>query len=1143
MGHPNSTRVEMKVVQRGGVPIVDLRHDLTAFGGQVFRPLWLCTALVFSASAFASPLLLHNPSLSKDKIAFRYADDVWIVSRDGGEAQRLTSTAALTAGPFFSPDGSRIAYSAEINGNDDVYVISADGGVPKRITFHPGGDTVVGWTPDGSQLLFLSGRSAFNDFAQLFKISADGSGLPIEMPLPSADSGTISEDGKWIAYTPFNQWQRAWKRYHGGQTEPVWLVNLSTLDLVKVPRENSNDKNPMWVGDKVYFLSDRNGPVTLFSYDTQNKAVEQTVENQSFDLKAANAGPGGIVYEQFGSIHLYDLASKSEHAVNITLHGDLPALEPHVATIAAKEIQNAEISPTGARAVFEAHGDIFTVPREKGDARNLTDTSSAAERDPAWSPDGKSIAYFSDASGEYQLYIIPQEGIGAKKVIDLGPSPTFFYAPKWSPDSKRILYGDKKINLWYVDVDGGRPVKIDTDNYEDFGPSQHASWSPDGKWVVYLKTLHNFLHTVYLYSVDTHTSTQITDGMSDVENAVFDRNGKYLYFTASTDIGPSAAGFDLSSLDRATTNSAYVVVLSKDLPSPLPPESDDEKAAADKSKEKDKDAKPDADKDKKDNKEGDKKDETKLPVVKIDLDGIDRRTLPLPIPARNYVALAAGKEGVLYLGEGLPVAQSSHEGDGPYVRALWRFNLEKRSTDQVLENIGSFVVSYDGNRMLYQKGEGWLIADTDDLKPGGGDSPVGKSLNLGALQATVDPRAEWRQMYFETWRIERDFLYDPNHHGLDIEKASKKYEPYLAGLGSRSDLNYLFEEMLGEITIGHMFVGGPRPPENPLKTGLLGADYTIDNGRYRFQKIFNGENWNPAMQAPLTQPGVNVKEGEYLLAVNGRELHATDNVYSFFDGLAGKQVVLRVGAKPDGNDARDVTVITIPSEHNLRNIAWIESNRRKVEQLSGGRAAYIYMPNTAGAGFTSFNRYFFSQVDKPTAVIDERYNEGGDIADYVIDTLRRVPMSRYETREGEDVTDPAGAIFGPKVMIINQSAGSGGDLMPWYFRKAGLGKLVGVRTWGGLVGIGGYPVLLDGGRVTAPRTAIYGLAGEFEVENHGIQPDIEVEYDPKSVAAGRDPQLERAVQEVMDELKEHPLPAYRKPPYPNYHTQDGLGVK
>lgn len=1103
-----------------------------------------CTliALLFSPfAAFASPLLLLQPTLSQNQIAFRHADDIWIVPRSGGEAQRLTSTANINGGPFFSPDGQWLAYSARINGNEDVYVISASGGVPRRITYHPEGDGIVGWTPDGKDLLFLSGRTSWNDFAKLFKIHADGSGLPVELPLPSADSGSLSPDGNAIAYTPFNQWQKAWKRYRGGQTNPIWLVDLKTLDLTKVPRDNSNDSNPLWVDDKVYFLSDRKGPVSLFVYDTKSKNVDEVVENKSYDLKSANAGPGGIVYEQFGSVYLYDFESKKEHAVDITLHGDLPALQPHLAVIDPHTILGAQISPTGARAVFEAHGDIFTVPAEKGDTRNLTNTSNAAERDPAWSPDGKSIAYFSDASGEYQLFIRAQNGLGTPKVIDLGPSPSFFYSPQWSPDSKRILYADKKLNTWYVDVDGGHPVKIDTDNYAGFGNNSNATWSPDGKWVAYLKTLHNFLHAIYLYSLDTHKSTQITDGMSDVENIAFDRNGKYLYFTASTDIGPSAAGFDLSSLDRATTNSVYVIVLSKELPSPTPPESDDEKAK-DEAKDKDKDktdtAKKDDDKSDKDKKDT-KKDEAKLPEVKVDLDSIDQRTLALSIPARNYVALATGKEGVLYIGEGFPVANPS-KGDGAGIRGLWRFTLEKRKTEEVLQNLDAYTVSFNGEKLLYKKDDSWFITGADELKPGG-DS-AGKPLNLGSMQATIDPRAEWRQMYHETWRIQRDFLYDPNHHGLDLVKAEKRYQPYLDGIGSRDEFNYLLEEMLGEVTIGHMFIGGPRVPDRSPKPGLLGADYSIDHDRYKFAHIFNGENWNPALHAPLTEPGVNVHEGEYLLAVNGRDLHATDNIYSFFEGTAGKQMVLHVGPNADGTNGRDVTVVAIDSEHGLRNLEWIENTRRKIDKQTQGRVAYVYVPNTTSAGFINFNRYFFAQVDKQAVIIDERYNEGGQIADYVIDTLRRVPMSNYETREGLDVTDPAGAIFGPKAMLINQSAGSGGDLMPWYFRKAGLGPLIGVRTWGGLVGIGGYPVLLDGGRVTAPRTAIYGLNGEFEVENHGIKPDIEVEYDPKSVAAGHDPQLERALQYVTEELEAHPLPKYKKPPYPNYHEHDGLGV-
>jgi len=1104
----------------------------------------LFALLVLPFVAHASPLLLLHPTLSKDQIAFRHADDIWVVARTGGEAIRLTSTASVVAGPYFSPDGQTLAYSARVHGNVDVYTVSVNGGVPRRLTYHPDQDEVVGWSPDGKDVLFLSGRAAWNDFAQLFRIHADGSGLPVEFPLPSVDSGSLSPDGKQIAYTPFNQWQRAWKRYRGGQTEPVWIVDLATLDLTKVPRDNSNDSNPLWIGDIVYFLSDRNGPVTLFSYDTKSKQVEQVVENKSFDLKSASAGPGGIVYEQFGSIHLYDTAARAQHPVDITLHGDLPALEPSLAVIDPHLILNAAVSPTGARAVFEAQGDIFTVPAEKGDARNLTNTSSAAERDPAWSTDGKSIAYFSDASGEYQLHIRDQNGIAPPKVIDLGPEPSFFYSPRWSPDSKRILYSDKKLHLWYLDVDNPHPVLVDTENYEGFEFAGSATWSPDGKWIGYLKTLHNFMHAVFLYSLDTHKTTQITDGMSDVGSVAFDHNGKYLYFTASTNVGPSVAGFDLSSLDRAVSSSVYVVVLSKDLPSPLPPESDDEKAKDEKSKDDSKTAADDAKKtddqtakDKKDETASkDKKDEKKLPVVKVDFDGIDQRILALPIPARNYVDLQAGKEGVLYIAEGSPVANPSH-GEGPGIRALWRFSLEKRETTEVLSGIDGYTISANGEKMLYKKGDSWLIATADDVK----EKP-GKPLNLGSLQANVDPRAEYRQMYRETWRIERDFFYDPNHHGLDIAKVEKRYEPYLDGIGSRDELNYLFEEMLGEITVGHMFIRGPGEPDHSPHTGLLGADYSVDHDRYRFAHIYNGENWNPALHAPLTQPGVNVKEGEYLLAVNGRDLHASDNIYSFFEGTAGKQVVLHVGPSPDGTGARDVTVVAIESEHGLRNLAFIESNRRKVDEMTNNQVAYVYIPNTAGGGFTNFNRYFFAQVQKKGVIIDERYNEGGQIADYVIDTLRRVPMSRYETREGEDVTDPAGAIFGPKAMLINQSAGSGGDLMPWYFRKADLGPLIGVRTWGGLVGIGGYPVLLDGGRITAPRTAIYGLKGQFEVENHGIPPDIEVEYDPKSVAAGHDPQLERAVQYVMEQLKEHPLPTYPKPPYPNYHEHDGVGV-
>jgi tricorn protease len=1111
-----------------------------------------------SAASAQAPLLLRFPSLSQDKIAFRYADDIWTVSRQGGDAERLTSNGQVSAGPFYSPDGAWIAYSAHLQGNTDVYIIPAAGGIPRRITWHPAGSTALGWSPDGKDVLIASGRASYRHYLRLFRVHADGMGVPEPLPLPAGFEGSFSPDGQSLAYEPFTKWQPAWKRYAGGQTTPIWIVNLKTLDLVKVPRENSNDSDPVWAGNSVYFLSDRKGPVSLYRYDTGTKEVSQVVPNTSYDLKSVQAGPGGLVYEQFGSIHLLDTATNADQTVSIHIHGELANLVPRRVSLSPDEIRNAALSPTGARAVFEAHGEIFTVPGEKGDTRNLTNTPGVAERDPSWSPDGKTIAYFSDASGEYQLYLHDQTGFKPPTVIDLGPQPSFFYSPAWSPDSKRIAYSDKHLRLWYVDVPSGKPVLVDTGTYGSFGSDFGAVWSPDSKWLAYYRDLDNQLNAIFLYSLETHKATQVTDGMSDATSPAFDPNGKYLYFIASTDDGPSRAGIDLSSLDRGQTSAAYVVVLAKDGASPVPPESDDEKIKDETKKDDKKDADKkdtgkkdekadtekkdetakDSDKDKKD---AEKKDAGKPVEVKVDLEKIGDRILALPIPPRNYGGIATGKAGVLYLGETSPFGRSSYEDDVPGIRAIWRFTLEKRKPEIVLSDLDALKISFDGSKVLYSRKGGWTIASADDLKPG--EAAPGKPLNLGGLETTIDLRAEWKQMYHETWRIERDFLYDPHTHGLSIPKIEARYKPFLDGLASRSEFTYLSTEMLGEITIGHMFVGGPHQPDNSPKTGLLGADYKVENGRYRITKILGGQNWTPGLASPLTLPGVYVKEGEYLLAVNGRELHAGDNLYQLFDGTAGKQTILRVGPNPDGKDARDVTVVPIADEDGLRNLDWIEANRRKVSELSGDKVAYVYMPNTGGAGYTNFNRYFYSQLDKQALVLDERWNEGGFIADYVVDVLKRFPLSGAIERDGKPIHDPVGAIFGPKVMLINQNSGSGGDAMPWYFRKAGIGKLVGTRTWGGLVGIGGYPSLLDGGRVMAPRYAIYGLNGDWEVENRGIAPDVPVEDLPKDAASGHDLQLETGLQLVLDELKAHPVPNIPIPPYPNYHKNDGLGIQ
>ncbi len=1113
----------------------------------------LIASLVLCAAASAAPLLLRNPSLSQDRIAFLYGGDIWTVSRQGGEARRLTSVGAVSEGPYFSPDGSQVAYSAREHGNTDVYVVSSEGGVPHRLTWDPTGSLVTGWTPDGKDVLFTSGRASKSVFPRLFKIRADGVGPAEVLPLPSVDWGSLSSDGSTLAYVPVRQWQPAWKHYRGGQTKQIWLVNMKTLDLEKIPRENSNDSSPVWVGSTVYFLSDRNGSVSLFDYDTKTKQVQQVLDNHGLDLKTVGAGPGGLVYEQFGSLHLYDPSSRQDHAVSVSIHGELPALQPHLGGVPASAVENIAVSPSGVRVVAEARGDIFTLPAEKGDIRNLTNTPGSAERDPSWSPDGKSIAYFSDASGEYQLYIRDQDGLSPPKVIDLGPNPSFFYAPHWSPDSKRIAYTDKHLRIWYVDVAGGKPVKIDTGLRGGFGTTTELTWSPDSQWIAYSRDLESELHAIFVYSLASHTATQITDGMSNALHPMFDPNGKYLYFTASTDNGPSDAGIDLSSLDRTINAGVYVVVLARNGASPIAPESDDE------NKKKDEDAKK-ADKsdeetdqasdgDKADVKKGEKKDGKKdekkkadakpKPTV-IDLADIGNRILSLPIPSRNYVELAVGKTGVLFLAEGPPVGRSA-EDDGLPIRALWRFTTEKRQTEEILSGLTSFGVSFNGEKLFYQRRDNWFLAPTAELKPGSPDANPGKPVNNHGMMAMLDPRSSWTQMYHETWRLQRDFLYDPHTHGLDIAKIEAKYRPYLENLASRDEFTYLCDEMLGEVQVGHMFVNGPRSPSNAPKPGLLGADYTIDHNRYRFAKIYNGENWTPSLTAPLTLPGINVVEGDYLLAVNGRELHATDNIDSFFDGTAGKQTVLRVGKSPDGSGARDVTVVPTASEYGLRNLDWINGNRRKVDELSGGKIAYVYMPNTAGAGYTNFNRYFYAQLDKQGLILDERFNQGGFLADYIVTVLSQKHLSNAIERDGKPVHDPQGAIFGPKAMLINQSAGSGGDAMPWYFRKASLGTLVGTRTWGGLVGIGGYPTLIDGGFVTAPRYAIYGLNGEWEVEGHGIPPDVMVEEFPKDVAAGHDAQLERAVAVVMQQLKEHPVPVSPIPPYPDYHKGTDIG--
>ena len=1085
--------------------------------------------------------LLQKPAMNKSEIVFSYAGDLWSVSRTGGVAQRLTTGQGSESDAVFSPDGATIAFSGEYDGNVDVFTVPVTGGIPKRITYHPSADRMVGWTNDGKQIVVRSNRDAFSRYTLLYTVPAEG-GLPTVLPLPMAYTGSYSADGKHMAYQPLDGGQFAnegsnfvsWRRYRGGRASYIWIVNFADLSTQKIPRTDSNDFDPMWIGNKVYFLSDRNGPVTLYSYDPQSKQVAKLIDNSGRDIISASAGPGGIIYEQFGQIHIFDLASGKEHPVAIEITADLTEVRPHFQNV-SREIREASISPTGMRAVFEAHGEILTAPAEKGDVRNLTHSPGVMDRTPAWSADGRTIAYFSDESGEYALHIKPQNGEGEARKIALPGKSAFYFNPKWSPDSKYIAFSDNQLNVWYADLAANKVTKVDSDYFYE-GPVEFT-WSGDSKWIGYSRTLPNRLHAIFVYSLDTQKSTQVTDGMSDARHPAFDRDGQYLYFTASTNYGPSSSGLDMTSDQFEVNSSIYLAVLPNNVASPLAPESDEE-------------GNPPADAAAGGGRggrggNGGAAANTPPKPVRIDFDRLQQRIIALPLPARQYGSLTAGKAGMLYITEA-GAAGGRGAGGGA---TLVKYDLKARKEETLASGVLSFDLSANGEKMLLRMGAAgggrggrgaaaggapagpqYVIASAGaPIKPGEG------VLRLADVEVNVDPIAEWKQMYHEVWRIERSYFYDPNLHGVNVADSEKQYEKYLDSLGSRSDLNYIIHDMISEITVGHLRGGGGNLPQaKTVQGGLLGADFEVANGKYRIKRVYSGESWNPQIQGPLAAPGLNVMPGEYLLAVNGQELSAKDDVSRLLENTAGKHVNLKIGSDASGSNSREITVVPVASETALRNQAWVEDNRRKVDELSGGKIGYVYMPDTGQGGLTNFNRYYFAQVDKPAAIIDDRYNGGGQAADYVIDVMNRPLQGWWSPRYGAIYRTPAAAVLGPKVMITNEFAGSGGDMMPWMFHHSKVGTLVGKRTWGGLVGLSAYPTLMDGGTVTAPNYGFFNPDGQWDVENKGTSPDIEVDMDPKLVHEGHDPQLEKAVQVALQQLKEHPVPEPHRPVYPNY---------
>jgi tricorn protease len=892
-----------------------------------------------------------------------------------------------------------------------------------------------------------------------------------------------------------------WRHYRGGRTHPISIVNLSDYSVQKLPWTNSNDTFPMWLGNTVYFLSDRNHTVNLFAYRTDTKQLAQVTHHEDFDVMTASAGSDAVVYEQAGYIYLVDAKSGKPQKLNIEVTGDLPWARPQFKKV-ANMIRNATLSPTGTRAAFEARGEIFTVPSEKGDVRNLTQSSGAHDRGPTWSPDGTHVAWLSDASGEYQLMIGEPTGVTAPRAVAL-PANAFYDSATWSPDGAQILLEDNHNNLWAIEVTGGAATKIDTDNYPDPIRQFRAAWSPDSKWIAYSKNLANHLRAIFVYSWAEKKAYQVTDGLADSISPTFDASGKYLYFMASTNFGPSTSWLEMSSLDRPVRRAIYLVVLNANEPSPLLPETGDEP----------KPPSPDAP----------KPDPNAKPVVRIDLNAISQRVLAVNIPAGDYNNLNAGAAGTFYYTEPFP-------GGAPGTLRLQRYQLRERTAAPFLEgSIRSYSISADKKKLLYQAGDGanrWGVVATE--RPAKvGDGP----LNVAQLETRVDPRAEWSQIYRETWRLQRDFFYDAKMHGADWQAVYEKYKPLLASVGHRADLGYVIAMMGGELTVGHSYLigAGDVPSEDPVAVGLLGADFSIENGRYRIKRIYTGENWNPDLRAPLSAPGIQVAEGDYVLEVNGRPLAPPTNVYSLFEGTANRQTLIRVNKTPSSEGSRLITVVPVASEDTLRTRAWIENNRRLVDKLSNGKLAYVWLPNTANPGYTYFTRYFYAQQDKDGAVIDERYNHGGMVADYIVNELDRKLMGYFALRDGTPSTSPIAGIYGPKVMLINESAGSGGDALPYMFRLRKIGPLIGTRTWGGLVGTLGLPATIDGGGITAPSLAFYNLKGEWDVENIGVAPDIEVEYTAADVIKGRDPQLERAVQEALRLLELNPVRRVPRP--------------
>ncbi len=1086
------------------------------------------TVGVAASGANARPLM-RFPDIHADRIAFVYGEDIWSVSSAGGVATRLTIHDGSERFPKFSPDGSMIAFTAQYDGNGDVYVMDAYGGDIRRVTYHPGYDEVIGWHPTSGKILFRSGRHSGSRFNRLFLISPDGTGVE-ELILNEAATGSYSPDAKLMAYNKTSRESRTWKRYRGGRAQDVYLWDFDAKELTNLTDHEGTDRIPMWIGDKIYFTSDRNRVLNIFSVDPQTKSVQQLTDHTEYDVRRPSAGGSQIVYELGGSLWVLDTVAGTTRQVPVEIRADAPEARPRMEDV-TNRITGIDISPSGKRALIVARGEVFSVPRENGATRNVSDDCGARDKDAAWSPDGKTIAFLSDKSGEYEVYIV--DSLGKTDSVKLTQHPDGYrHTLRWSPDSKKIAFADQTLRCYYLDVETKEITQVDRAAYEnvdvslDIKPIYDFSWSPDSRYITYSKMNADLVFQVFVYSLEEARTHQVSDGLFNDFHPVFSRDGAHLFFVSNRRFDPTFCDFEWEMVYKDVAG-IYAITLQEDGPSILPFRTDEEATEDDSDGD---DAAVDGHEDKEsgDGTSDNGGDDGVKPVV-IDFDGIAQRVEAIPLSRGNFRNLSAGDGAVFYLNkEDGDFNRFEYRGVGS--RDLMRYSFEDREEAVVVKGISAYKLAADGKNIVYRKGK------TIGIVGASATESAGDVLNLKGLKIRIDPRLEWRQIFNEAWRMERDFYYEPNMHGLDWAAMHGKYGKLLPYASCRQDVGYLIGELIGELNTSHTYVfgGDTQRTADRVNVGMLGADFEIDaaNGRYRFKKIYSVNGWTRGIKPPLGKQGVAIKPGDYLLQVNGQNVTTDRNLYSYFQGLSGTQVTVLVSATASIDGARDYTIVPSGGEGRLRYLDWVEHNRLVVERESNGQIGYIHLPDTYTASTREFPKYFYALTRKKGIIIDGRFNGGGLDPDIFLQRLDKKLLALWTRRYSHDQTTPAVVTRAHMACLTNRQAGSGGDMLPMEFQMRKMGPVIGTRSWGGLVGVSMFLSLIDGGGITAPDYRIYDTTGKWIVENEGITPDIEVDWHPAEMARGHDAQLMKAIEVIQKKIANDPRPWPQHEPFP-----------